>query len=149
MHFGCLPVSINSGIIKLIHKRGDENNLNNWKPITCLISVYKIFALVFARRISPHLDSLILKEQKGFVKGRFIMDAIITMWEGMEYISEEQLDMLFLKIDFDKAYDRVEWDFILQSLFDMGFEKSFIHFVHCLWVMPGLLWHLMGKFLLQ
>lgn len=108
MHFGCLPLSIHSGIIKLIHKMEDKNNINNWHPITCLNFIYKVFALVYARRISPHLDALILKEQKGFIKGRFILDAIIAIWEGMELVTEEQLDMLFLKIDFDKAYDRVE-----------------------------------------
>ena len=132
MFHGSLPASVNSGVIKLIHKRGEKNNINNWRPITCLNSIYKIFALVLAKRVSPHLDSLILKEQKGFIKGRYILDAIITLWEGMEYINDNNLDMLFSKIDFDKAYDRVEWDFILQSLQDMGFGKTFTKYVHCL-----------------
>ena len=132
VHYGCLPISVNTGVIKLIHKRGDKNNLNNWRPITCLNSIYKIFALVLAKRISPHLDDLILKEQKGFIKGRFILDAIISLWEGMEHVNNIELDILFFKIDFDKAYDRVEWDFILQSLHDMGFGKNFIKGVHCL-----------------
>ena len=59
------------------------------------------------------MDSLILKEQKGFIKGRFILDAIIAMWEGIDYANDIDLDLLFFKIDFDKAYDRVDWDFIL------------------------------------
>ena len=54
------------------------------------------------------------------------------MWEGMEYANELELDLLFFKIDFDKAYDRVEWEFILQSLYDMGFGKNYIRYVHCL-----------------
>lgn len=54
------------------------------------------------------------------------------MWEGMEYIDEQDLDIVFLKIDFDQAYDRLEWELILQPLHDIGFGKSFIHYVHCL-----------------
>ena len=62
----------------------------------------------------------------------YILDAIIVMWEGREFIDDNELDLLFFKIDFDKSYDRVEWDFILQSLQDMGFGKIFIKYVHCL-----------------
>ena len=93
---------------------------------------YKIFALAIAKRISPHLDSLLLKEQKGFIKGRYILDVIIAMWEGIEYVDELQLDMLFFKIDSDKAYNRVEWDVILQSLYDLGMGKKFLRSVHYL-----------------
>ena len=53
------------------------------------------------------MDSFILKEQKGFIKGRYIMDAILTLWKGMEYAVESDKDFVFLRIDFDKAYARV------------------------------------------
>lgn len=45
---------------------------------------------------------------------------------------EEDLDFLFFKIDFDKAYDRIEWDFVLQSLHDLGLGKNFTKQVHAL-----------------
>ena len=78
------------------------------------------------------MDQIILPEQKGFIKGRYILDAIINLWECTDYASELSLDFLFLKIDFDKAYDRVEWDFILQSLHDVGLGKKFINYTHML-----------------
>ena len=78
------------------------------------------------------MDFLILKSQKGFIRVRYILDAILNLWEGSEYANDLSLEFLFFKIDFDKAYDRVEWDFILQSLFDMGCGKNFIKYVHML-----------------
>lgn len=130
--YGALPISVNTGVVKLIHKRGAKDILDNWRPITCLTSIYKIFALVLTKRITHLLHSILLSEQKGFIKGRFILDAIISLWEGINLAQEEDLDFIFLKIDFDKAYDRVEWDFVLQSLSDMGMGKNFCHYVNCL-----------------
>lgn len=129
LRYGALPTSVNTGVIKLIHKRGNKEDLGNWRPITCLTSVYKVFALSLARRISPLMNSIILKEQKGFIKNRFILDAIITLWEAMEYAQDSSQEYIFFKIDFDKAYDRIEWDFIFQSLHDIGFGRQFIRFV--------------------
>ena len=85
LSFGALPLSINTGAIKLIHKKGVKDEINNWRPITCLNSVYKILALALSRRISPILDNFILSEQKGFIKGRYILDAITSLWEGADY----------------------------------------------------------------
>lgn len=112
LRIGALPTSISTSVIKLIHKRGSKEDLGNWRPITCLTCVYKVFALALTRRISPLMNSIILKEQKGFIKNRFIFYAIITFWEAMEHAQDSAQDFVFFKIDFDKAYDRIEWDFI-------------------------------------
>ena len=130
--FGALPTCVNTGVIKLIHKKEAKNVLHNWRPITCMNTIYKVFALCLSKRLSPMMDSIILKSQKGFIKGRFILDTILNLWEGCEYANDLSLDFLFLKIDFDKAYDRVEWDFILQSLHDIGCGRKFIKSVQVL-----------------
>ena len=107
--YKALPFSLNTGVIKLIHKKGTKQQLSNWRPITMLNTAYKIFAKVLARRLGSHLNQWIKKEQKGFVQGRYILDAIISLWEGMEFAKETKQDFCFFKIDFDKAYDRLEW----------------------------------------
>lgn len=130
--FGSLPTQVNQGLIKLIHKKGPKEEVGNWRPLTMLNSVYKIIAKALARRLTLHMDSWISKEQKGFIKGRFILDAIIALWEGFEYAEKSNQDFLFLKIDFEKAYDKIHWDFILQSLRDMGLGPQFTHMVKTL-----------------
>lgn len=58
--------------------------------------------------------------------GRYILDAIIGLWEGIEYAKESGQGYCFLKIDFDKAYDRLEWDFVVLALQCAGFVQNFI-----------------------
>ena len=72
-----------------------------------LNSAYKIYAKAIALRLSNHMKEWINKEQKGFIKGRYILDAIIAIWEGMELAEEIEQDYIFFKIDFEKAYDKV------------------------------------------
>lgn len=54
------------------------------------------------------------------------------MWEGIEHAQAAKQDFLIFKIDFEKAYDRLEWDFVLQSLWDMGLSRKFIRYVSVL-----------------
>ena len=88
LKFKALPISLNAGVIKLIHKRGPKELLSNWRPITMLNTGYKIFAKALALRLTNHLDRWVNPVQKGFIKGRYILDAIIALWEGIEYATE-------------------------------------------------------------
>lgn len=72
---------------------------------------YKIFGKTLVIRLSDSLKDWVRKEQKGFIKGRYILDAIIALWEGIEHAQQTNQDFMFFKIDFDKAYDILEWDF--------------------------------------
>lgn len=60
------------------------------------------------------------------------MDAIIAMWEGIEIAKESNHNFAFFKIDFDKVYDKLEWDSILQCLQAMGLNPPFISYVQTL-----------------
>ncbi|MCO5563516.1 hypothetical protein L7F22_017160 [Adiantum nelumboides] len=97
-----------------------------------LNTVYKIFAKVVANRITHVLMKWISSEQKGFIKGRNLIEAVISLWEGIEYAQDSKQDVVFVKVDFDKAYDRLEWSFILLSLEHMGFGPMLIRFVRTL-----------------
>ncbi|MCO5580220.1 hypothetical protein L7F22_034086 [Adiantum nelumboides] len=129
IRYRALPYSVNMGIIKLLHKKGASEDLCNWRPLTMLNSCYKIFAKVVAIRITPILMKWISTEQKGFIKGRRTIEAIIALWEGIEHAEDLGLDYVFVKIDFDKAYDCLKWSFILLSLEKMGFGLGLIRFV--------------------
>ena len=74
---GQLSVTQRLGIITIIPK-GDKDKtlLKNWRPLTLLNSIYKLISGCIAERLKPHLDSLIHGDQKGFVSGRFIGEAV-------------------------------------------------------------------------
>ena len=72
------------------------------------------------------LPLIVRPEKTGFIKSRYILNNIIVVWEGMEWARKSKQKAIFLKIDFSKAYDRIEWPFILAMLQALGFGPNFI-----------------------
>lgn len=71
------------------------------------------------------LPLIIRPEQIGFIMGRYILDNVIIIWEGMEWARSSNHDTIFIKIDFKKAYDRIEQNFIIDILDALGFGPIF------------------------
>jgi hypothetical protein len=66
---------------------------------------YKIMAKAIVLRVRDVAKKIECREQTGFVQGWFILDTMLSAWEAMEWARESSQQALFLKIDFDKAYD--------------------------------------------
>ena len=73
-------------------------------------------AKALSLKIRHMLPLIVRPEKTGFIKSRYILDNIIVVWEGMEWARKSKQKAIFLKIDFAKAYDRIEWPFILAML---------------------------------
>lgn len=69
--------------------------------------------------------------QNGFVKGRYILDNEIIIWEGMEWDHSFDHEALFIKIDFEKVYDQIEWNFIFDMLHALGLVVSSYNLFKC------------------
>jgi len=114
---GKLSISQRRGIISLIPK--DENNLmvlSDWQPITLLNVNYKILARAIAKRIEPKLPKLVHSDQTGFVKARYIGQNMSLLNDLMEFTESSQFPGILLFIDFEKAFDTLEWSFIQHAL---------------------------------
>ena len=114
---GKLSISQRRGIISLIPK--DENNLmvlSNWRPITLLNVDYKILARAIAKRIEPKMPKLIHSDQTGFVKGRYIGQNVRLLNDLMEFTELNKVPGILLFIDFENAFDTLEWPFIHHTL---------------------------------
>ena len=112
-----LSISQRHGIISLIPK--DENNLMvliNWRPITLLNVDYKILTRVIVKRIESKLPKLVHSDQTGFVKGRYIGQNVRLLNDLMEFTESNKLPGILLFIDFEKAFDTLEWPFIHHAL---------------------------------
>ena len=114
---GSLSISQRRGIITLIPKAdGDLSELSNWRPISLLNIDYKILTKALAKRIEKYLPKLINSDQTGFVKGRYIGQNIRLLSDIMEYLDAKKTSGLLLFIDFEKAFDSLEWDFVAKTL---------------------------------
>ena len=127
---GSLSITQRRGAIKLIPKKDAElYYIKNWRPITLLNTDYKIAAKATANRVKSVLPRLINYDQTGFMKGRFIGENIRLIDCIIQYAKEKNIHGLLLFIDFEKAFDSVEWSFILDTLRFFGFGTSIINWV--------------------
>ena len=81
----------------------------NWRPISLLNVDTKIVS-----RIKSVLPNIIYHNQTGYVKDRFIGETIRSIYDVMDYTVEENIPGLLIFIDFENAFDSVEWDFLFK-----------------------------------
>ena len=81
-----------------------------------------------AKAISRHLQGFmpeyIHASQTGFIKQRSIFDNIFTFWEATSLAIKKNQKLVVLILDFEKAYDRVHWNFLEGTMLRLGFDKS-------------------------
>ena len=128
-----LTNSQKTGVISLVFKKNDPLDLNNYRPITLLNIDTKILAHILAQRVKNVLPKIIHSDQKGFVKNRYIGFNVRQIQDIIDYSENYQTDGAILFLDFSKAFDSIEWDFMFRSLKKFGFKKSFITWVTILY----------------
>jgi hypothetical protein len=120
---GYLSVSRRQGVITCLPKEGKSKfYLKNCGPISLLNVDYKICASAIALRFKKVLTYLISDTQMGFMKGHFIGECTKLICDIIEKCDESNI-----LLDFEKAFDSVEWNFIRKSLEFLRFGPSIIH----------------------
>ena len=118
------------GVITLIEKTGkDRTYLENWRPISLTNVDAKIASKVIATRIVEVLPEIIHNNQTGYVAGRSIGEAARSILDVMDYTKKVNIPGILLFIDFEKAFDSLEWNFMLKCLEFFGFGNSLTRWV--------------------
>jgi exonuclease III len=113
------------GLISLIYKNGERENLKNWRPITLLNVDYKILTKCLSNRLKPYLPKIIHPDQKGYVDGRNINEANRFIQDIIEFADNEDKEGIIIFLDQTKAFDRCEWTWIDMCLHHFGFGPKF------------------------
>ena len=125
-----LSASQKQAIISLVDKKDkDRLKLENWRPISLLNIDYKIASKVITNRLHDIIPKLLDINQTGFIKGRFMGDTIRTLLDVIDYCKSNNEEGMLMMIDFEKAFDSLEWDFLFKTLENMNFGDSFIKWV--------------------
>ena len=120
---GQLSVEQRRGILTLIPKKDkDRIYLKNWRPITLLNTDYKIIARILGTRLQTVLPYIIDEDQTGYISGRYIGQNIRIIEDILYFVEKEKLPGIIMTIDFEKAFDSINWNFIIKALelFNIG-----------------------------
>jgi hypothetical protein len=110
----------NYTIVTLILKEPDAREMKKYRPISLGNYSLKIISKAITNRIAPIGDRIIAKNQTAFIKGRFILESVVAAQKLIHAVHSKGDSALVLKLDYEKAYDRVDWDFLDDMLSSRG-----------------------------
>jgi hypothetical protein len=112
---------LNFGMIILLQKTADADVIQKYRPICLLQVLYKLITKVATLRVEPYMGKLISSCQTAFIKGRNIMDGVMSLHEILHEARRKKQQGVVLKLDFEKAYDKVDWDYLMKCIAQKGF----------------------------
>ena len=118
--------SFNATFITLIPKKPGATELKDYRPISLVGEIYKIIARILAERLKIVVDKLVNNHQMSFIKGRQIMDVALLASQCIDARRQNGIHGIMCKLDIQKAYDHVNWDYLLNILRQMEFGDKWV-----------------------
>lgn len=119
-------VSLSKAFIALIPKYTNPASISDFRPISLIGSIYNLISKVLAARLQCVMPFILSDNQFAFTKGRQIADCILVANEIVDAMKKHRDGGILVKLDFAKAYDNINWAFMLNLLEDMGFGGRWI-----------------------
>ncbi|GJS41523.1 RNA-directed DNA polymerase, eukaryota [Tanacetum coccineum] len=126
---GSFPIGSNASFIVLIPKVADAKFVADFRPISLIGSVYKVVTKILANRLATVTSDLVSDTQTAFVANRQILDGPFILNELLSWCKRKKKQAMTFKVDFEKAYDSVRWDYLMDVLHAFGFGPNW-----CKWI---------------
>lgn len=132
-HTGLMTESMRKAILATLYKKGDRENIANWRPISLLNYDYKIYTKCIANKMQDSLRDIISDTQTAAVKGRTIIENLQLNRDIISYANKNNLEASIISLDQEKAFDRVDWNFLFQTLKKFGYGENLITHVKAMY----------------
>ena len=123
-----MPDYLNETLVTLIPKCQSPKSLNNYRPISLCNSIYKVVSKIIVNKIRPHIGKLIAPIQIAFVPGRKDIDNVLIAQELFYALDRKKgkEGYMAIKVDLEKANDRLEWSFVHKVIHAFHFPHNLI-----------------------
>ncbi|CAM0954217.1 unnamed protein product [Alopecurus aequalis] len=112
---------LNTAHLALLPKRVGAAAASDFRPISLMHSAAKLMCKLLANRLAPELPNLISLSQSAFVKGRSIQDNFLYVQNMIKEAHQKKKPLIFLKLDIARAFDSVNWGYLLETMKAFGF----------------------------
>ncbi|GBP07065.1 LINE-1 retrotransposable element ORF2 protein [Eumeta japonica] len=129
LNTGFIPSQWAESHIILLHKKGPKDDIGNYRPISLISNIYKVFAKVILDRISVRLEENQPVEQAGFRKDYSTIDHIHTIKQLLQKYHEYNKTIYLAFIDYSKAFDSLKHESVWQSLKEQGIRNAYINII--------------------
>jgi hypothetical protein len=127
---GLLLKEVNATIITLVPKMINPSSIGDFRPIACCNVIYKCITKIIANRMLPLLRDLVSMNQSAFIPNRSISENVLLAQEIVRnYHKETGKPRCAMKVDLMKAYDSVNWEFMIHCLHCFGFPMKFLNWI--------------------
>lgn len=126
-----IPEEINATQIVLIPKLENPETLKQFRPLSLCNVTYKTITKIIVNRLRPMLSELVSPNQSSFIPGRTTTDNIIITQEIIHTLRSKKgkIGGMVLKIDLEKSYDRISWDFIRHTLKEFNLNPIWVNLI--------------------
>ena len=114
---------MNAIFLVLVPKKGGAKDLKDFRSISLVGSLYKLLAKMLANRIKIVMGKVITESSNAFVDGRHILDAVLIANKVVDSRLKINERSVLCKSDIEKAYDHVNWKFLMAVLRKMAFGE--------------------------
>lgn len=124
-----IPKSWTVSSIKLLHKKGNRDDIGNYRPISLMSNMYKVFSKIILNRITKTLDENQPREQAGFRNNYSTVDHIHVARQIAEKCKEYNIHYHCCFVDYCKAFDSLDHSKIWKALLNQGVEHKYIRII--------------------
>ena len=127
LKYGVVPQNFKEALIVILFKKGNRSECKNYRPISLLSHIYKLFMTIIAKRITNDLYTCFTKTQAAYQPGRNTTEQIFALEQLIEKSIEFNRPMHIVFIDFKKAFDSINLNKLWKILDRTPINKNYIN----------------------